>query len=171
MEEPGPAPDALLEFAFATAEPRGMRVRAARALPLSSLVPYPHTMAAGRPDSRYQAEERAQLAATLAPWRDKFPDVPVTEQVSTGPAAAVLLYAAARRGLVVVGRRHNPSHLTWKLGPVGAHRAAPRTLPGRRRPARLSRSASEQPGHAIVDLIAVLAPDGALTAWEHRAGR
>jgi len=122
VEKPGPATDALLDFAFTTAGPRGMRVRAVQALPLSSLVPYPHTMAAGRPDSRHQAEERIRLAATLAPWREKFPDVAVVEQVSTGPAAAVLLYAAAHSGLVVVGRRRHPSRLTWKLGPV-AHAA------------------------------------------------
>ncbi|MGW2516378.1 universal stress protein [Streptomyces sp. NPDC001617] len=122
VEEPGPAVDPLLDFAFATAGSHGMRVRAVRALPLSSLVPYPHTLAAGRADSRYEAEERIRLAAALAPWREKFPDIPVVEQVSTGPAAAVLLYATAHSGLVVVGRRRHPSHLTWKLGPV-AHAA------------------------------------------------
>jgi len=122
VKEPGPASDSQLEFAFTSAAARGMRVRAVRALPLSSLVPYPHTMAAGRADSRYQAEERIRLVATLAPWREKFPDVPVVEQVSTGPAAAVLLSAAAHSGLVVVGRRRHLSHLTWSLGPV-AHAA------------------------------------------------
>ncbi|MEV0738480.1 universal stress protein [Streptomyces sp. NPDC050549] len=122
VKEPGPPSDSLLEFAFTSATSHGMHVRAVRALPLSSLVPYPHTMAAGRADSRYQAEERIRLAATLAPWREKFPDTPVVEQVSTGPAAAVLLYAATHSALVVVGRQRHPSHLNWKLGPV-AHAA------------------------------------------------
>ncbi|MFK4104299.1 universal stress protein [Streptomyces sp. NPDC019531] len=42
------------------------------------------------------------------------------EQVTTGPAAQVLMSAAARSRLTVVGR--HPSHLTWKVGPV-AHAA------------------------------------------------
>ncbi|WP_329268329.1 universal stress protein [Streptomyces sp. NBC_01451] len=122
LKQPGPASDSLLEFAFTSAASRAMGVRAVRALPLSTLMPYPHTMAAGRADSRYQAEERIRLTAALVPWREKFPDIPVVEQVSTGPASAVLLYAAAHSGLVVVGRRRHPSRLRWKLGPV-AHAA------------------------------------------------
>ncbi len=114
LQEPTPAGDPLLEFAFAAAAVRGARVRAVRALPLSSLV--------ARSDEDIEAQERARLADSLAPWREKFPDVPVVEQVAAGPAAQVLLPAAARGCLTVVGRRRHPSHLTWKLGPV-AHAA------------------------------------------------
>ncbi|MGW6907079.1 universal stress protein [Streptomyces sp. NPDC054940] len=114
LADSGAAADPLLEFAFAMAAPRGRHVRAVRALPLSSLVPFQ--------DEDVEAEERARLAEILAPWREKFPDVPVTKHVATGPATQVLLTASARGSLTVVGRRHHATHLTWKLGPV-AHAA------------------------------------------------
>ncbi|WP_405577192.1 universal stress protein [Streptomyces sp. NBC_01092] len=114
LAESGAAADPLLEYAFAMAAPRGRRVRAVRALPLSSLAPFR--------DEDVEAEERVRLAEVLAPWREKFPDVPVTKHVATGPATQVLLTASARGSLTVVGRRRHPSHLTWKLGPV-AHAA------------------------------------------------
>ncbi|MGW1362234.1 universal stress protein [Streptomyces chartreusis] len=114
LQEPGPAADPLLEFAFTSAATRGTRLRAVRALPLTSL--------ANRREGDLEAEERVRLAETLAPWREKFPDVPVTKHVATGPATQVLLTASTRGCLTVVGRRRHPSQLTWKLGPV-AHAA------------------------------------------------
>ncbi|MEU8849521.1 universal stress protein [Streptomyces sp. NPDC048564] len=114
LAESGAAADPLLEFAFAMAAPRGRPVRAVRALPLSSLTPFR--------DEDVEAEERVRLAEVLAPWREKFPDVPVTKHVATGPATQVLLTASARGSLTVVGRRHHTTPLTWKLGPV-AHAA------------------------------------------------
>ncbi|KOU77429.1 Universal stress protein family [Streptomyces sp. MMG1533] len=114
LHEPGPSADLLLEFAFADAELHGSAVRAVRAL--SPLVPHHHA------DSRHEAAEHARLAAELAPWREKFPDVGAVAQVATGPAAHVLLSASAHSRLTVVGRRRHPSPLTWKLGPV-AHAA------------------------------------------------
>jgi nucleotide-binding universal stress UspA family protein len=122
VKTPGQATDPLLEFAFTAAELRGIGVRAIRALPVSTLVPQPHTIA-GYAHSRYEVEERIRLSAALAPWREKFPEVAVVEQVPTGSAAQTLLAAAATHGrLVVVGRRLHPSRRTWKLGPV-AHAA------------------------------------------------
>ncbi|WP_155056036.1 universal stress protein [Streptomyces blattellae] len=114
LQEPAPTGDPLLEFAFTAAAARGGRVRAVRAFALSSLV--------AQPGEDVEAEERARLAGGLAPWREKFPDVPVVEHVAAGPAAQVLLTAAVRGCLTVVGRRRYPSRLTWKLGPV-AHAA------------------------------------------------
>ncbi|KAB1139856.1 universal stress protein [Streptomyces luteolifulvus] len=121
VQEPGPAADPLLEFAFTSAQLHGARVHAVHALPVSAVV-HQHAMAAGLTFGRYEAEERIRLTATLAPWREKFPDVPVAEMVTTGPAGQVLLSAATHGQLVVVGRRGHPSRLTWKLGPV-AHAA------------------------------------------------
>ncbi|MBC2904167.1 universal stress protein [Streptomyces cupreus] len=108
--------DALLEFAFTTAAAHGRRVRAVTALPLSTtLLAQP-----GEVEVADMAGER--LAETLAPWREKFPDVAVLQHIAMGPATQVLLTASARACLTVVGRRRQPSHLTWKLGPV-AHAA------------------------------------------------
>ena len=119
VPEAGPATDPLLEFAFTTAESRGARVRAVRALPLSSLVTHPHTAQA---DGGYEVDEQARLAAALAPWREKFPAVDVVYHVARGPAAQVLLRASAHSALTVLGRKRHPSPLAWKLGPV-AHAA------------------------------------------------
>ncbi|WP_435210419.1 universal stress protein [Streptomyces sp. bgisy034] len=114
VQEPGAAADPLLEFAFTAAATRGAGLRAVRAVPLASL--------ATRRDEDVEADERVRLAEVLAPWREKYPDVPVTKHVATGPATQVLLTASTRGCLIVVGRRRHPSHLTWKLGPV-AHAA------------------------------------------------
>ncbi|MFJ9722553.1 universal stress protein [Streptomyces sp. NPDC101209] len=122
VKETGRTAEPLLEFAFTAADRHGARVRAVRALRSSGTVAPVRAMAAGHVDSHHEAEEHARLAAVLAPWREKFPHVRVVEQVAAGPAAAVLLYAAEHSELTVLGRRRNPSHLTWRLGPV-AHAA------------------------------------------------
>ncbi|MCX5062748.1 universal stress protein [Streptomyces sp. NBC_00201] len=124
VQEPAAAADPLLEFAFTTAELHGTRVHAVRALPLFR----PQAVPVGHDSGRHEVEARAQLTARLAPWREKFPDVPVVEQVTMGPAAQVVLSAATHGQLTVVGRRQHPSRLTWKLGPV-AH-AALHHVPG-----------------------------------------
>ena len=117
--EPGPAADAVLEFAFTEAHARGAGLRVVHALPPSALIPHPHPAPTGHgPAARREAEEHARLAAALAPWQEKFPGVPVTAEVTAGAAAHVLLSAATHGRLTVVGRRRHPSHLTWKLGPV-----------------------------------------------------
>ncbi|WP_020123414.1 universal stress protein [Streptomyces canus] len=119
VQEAGATSDPLLEFAFSTAEAHGARVRAVRALPLSSLVASPR---GAYHDEGYEVDEQARLAAAVAQWREKFPAVAVTYQVSRGTAAQVLLRASAHSALTVVGRRRHPSPLSWKLGPV-AHAA------------------------------------------------
>ncbi|MFR0354651.1 universal stress protein [Streptomyces sediminimaris] len=119
VQEAGPAADALLEFAFTSADLHGARVRAVRALPVSSLVTHPHI---GRSEEGYETDEHGRLGAALAPWRQKFPDIDVVDHVARGTAAQVLLSASAHGMLTVLGRRRHPSPLTWKLGPV-AHAA------------------------------------------------
>lgn len=119
VQEAGPAADALLEFAFTAADLHRARVRAVRALPVSSLVTHPHI---GHSEEGYETDEHGRLAAALAPWRQKFPDIDVVDHVTRGTAAQVLLTASAHSMLTVLGRRRHPSPLTWKLGPV-AHAA------------------------------------------------
>jgi nucleotide-binding universal stress UspA family protein len=48
---------------------------------------------------------RRALTGTLRPWRDKFPDAPVAEQVVHGHAGDQLLRASTGAGLLIVGRR------------------------------------------------------------------
>jgi nucleotide-binding universal stress UspA family protein len=119
VREAGAACDPLLEFAFTAAGAREARVRAVRALPLSSLVTHPR---GAHPDEGYEVDEQARLATAVAPWREKFPTVAVTYQVARGTAAQVLLKASAHSALTVVGRRRHPAPLSWRLGPV-AHAA------------------------------------------------
>ncbi|MGC0343158.1 universal stress protein [Streptomyces sp. SLBN-8D4] len=119
VQEAGAASDPLLEFAFTAAEARGARVRAVRALPLSTLVTH---LPGAHLDEGYEMDEQARLAAAVAPWREKYPTVAVTYQVARGTAAQVLLTVSAHSALTVVGRRRHPAPLSWKLGPV-AHAA------------------------------------------------
>lgn len=121
VQENGSFAAPLLEFALGTARARGGRVLAVRALPPSSLMTHPHAMTEAGAEA-WEAEESGRLAAALGPWREKFPDVPLTGQVVRGTAAQVLLSASTHGGLTVVGRRRHPSPATWKLGPV-AHAA------------------------------------------------
>ncbi|MDR3083935.1 MAG: universal stress protein, partial [Streptomyces sp.] len=67
--------------------------------------------AAGRPGTVPElepeplAEQEHALAAMMRPWREKFPDVPVSETVIDGRPATELVRASAHACLVVVGRR------------------------------------------------------------------
>ncbi|MCF6525764.1 universal stress protein [Streptomyces sp. JJ36] len=96
--------DALLDFAFRSADRTGAPLRAVHAWD------YPPTYgtAIGSPAPLVDAELRLQekaLTGTLRPWRERFPSVEVTEDVRSGRAGHHLIRAAHGAGLVVVGRR------------------------------------------------------------------
>ncbi|MGC5341293.1 universal stress protein [Streptomyces sp. DT171] len=111
--------DPVLAFAFEQAAGRGVGVRAVRAWNLPPLYAY-------NPSSLFLADEagvlapleRKRLGEALAPWRAKYPEVPVTEQVELGSAAEVLLSASGRAQLVVVGRRARRGALGSRIGSV-----------------------------------------------------
>ncbi|MER6347876.1 universal stress protein [Streptomyces sp. NPDC001595] len=111
----GTAAEPLLDFAFTTAGSRGARVLAVRATD-------PPSATAGPLDPVRAAAEADRLAAAVAPWREKFPDVPVTELVVPGPAARVLPAVSAHNRLTVVGRGRHAAPAPWRLGAV-AHSA------------------------------------------------
>ncbi|ONK14510.1 universal stress protein [Streptomyces sp. MP131-18] len=126
VKDAGPAALPLLDFAFTTAAARGSGVRAVRAWGTPSLfgadVPDSLEENAGAAKDLESAEGDV-LSGVLAPWRQRFPGVPVTEHLRFGNAAEVLLSAAAfRAGLVVVGRRLRRPLLGTRIGPV-AHAA------------------------------------------------
>ncbi len=126
VKDAGPAALPLLDFAFTTAAARGATLRAVRAWGTPSL------FGADVPDSLEENAGAAKdlesvegdvLSGVLAPWRQRFPGVPVTEHLRFGNAAEVLLSSAAfRAGLVVVGRRLRRPLLGTRIGPV-AHAA------------------------------------------------
>jgi nucleotide-binding universal stress UspA family protein len=118
VQEIGTESDTLLEFAFAEAHARGHRVHAVRAVqPAGPTVPASLARAAADEEA-----QRVVLTTAVAPWRAKFPGVPVTEEIVRGSAVHALLSASAHSRLTVVGRHLRPTHRAWKLGPV-AHGA------------------------------------------------
>ncbi|MFA3872595.1 universal stress protein [Streptomyces sp. MMCC 100] len=121
--------DELIEFAFDAARRRGTGLRVVRAfrtafrsepvpsLPLASAAPE-GPPPVPRPQAQALADEERTVAAVLRPWREKYPTVPVTETVSEGRAAAVLVRAAQEAGLLVVGRRGIDQQVGVHTGPV-----------------------------------------------------
>ncbi|MDT9683950.1 universal stress protein [Streptomyces sp. TRM76323] len=110
---------AVLGFAFAAAAARGVGVRAVRAWSLPSLYAYsPGSMALADEAGGLEPFERKALADALAPWRERYPDVPVTEHVELGSGGQVLLSAVSRAGLTVVGRRVRQAPVGPRIGSV-----------------------------------------------------
>ncbi|MCE4946700.1 universal stress protein [Streptomyces albulus] len=107
VQETGTEGDAVLAYAFTTAAVHRADLHAVRARAPS---------AAGDAEAASTAAEREVLAASLAPWCGKHPDVRVIEEVVGDRAVPALLGASSRAGLLVVGRR---THRTpMPLGPV-----------------------------------------------------
>lgn len=106
-----------IEFAFATAAAHGAGVRAVRVLAPPSVLPHGPTPRTLPGEGAGHAEPR-RLAEAVELWREKYPDVPVTEHVEHGHAAEVLLTAASRAGLVVVGRHTRRPAASPRLGHV-----------------------------------------------------
>jgi nucleotide-binding universal stress UspA family protein len=110
---------APVEFAFTAAVTQGLPLRAVRAWNLPPFYAYsPEFLRTLDENGGVEVHERKVLADVVRPWREKFPGVPVTEHVELGSAAEVLLSAASRARLLVVGRRtHRPPRAPW-LGHV-----------------------------------------------------
>ncbi|MFI0821278.1 universal stress protein [Streptomyces sp. NPDC021098] len=112
-----PESAAPIEFAFATAAAHGCGVRAVRVLPPQTVFPHgsrPRPL----PGEGAGHEEPERLAEAVEMWREKYPDVPVAEQVERGHAAEALLAAASPAGLVVVGRHVHRPPASPRLGHV-----------------------------------------------------
>ncbi|MEW2527444.1 universal stress protein [Streptomyces sp. NPDC047071] len=115
--------EAVLRFAFEAAAARGAAVRAVRAWTLPPLYSY-NTGVLQVADEAGGLEPLEQQALTraLAPWRERFPDVPVVEHVEIGSAGQVLLAATPDASLLVVGRKTRRSPIGTRIGSV-AHAA------------------------------------------------
>ncbi|MFJ8794447.1 universal stress protein [Streptomyces sp. NPDC102462] len=110
---------AALRFAFETAAARGAALRAVRAWTLPPVFAYsPGSMRLLDDAGGLEPYEKEALAAALAPWRERFPGVPVTEHVEMGSAGQVLLSVAARAQLMVVGRRAHRTPVGARIGSV-----------------------------------------------------
>ncbi|MEU0783984.1 universal stress protein [Streptomyces sp. NPDC006173] len=96
--------DQLIGHAFDTAAVRGAPLHVVHAWTL----PAPDGGAGAVPPGDAPEEEAARrhaLTGALRPWRRRFPDTPVAEQVVHGRPGHHLLGACAGAGLLVVGRR------------------------------------------------------------------
>ncbi|MEV3861005.1 universal stress protein [Streptomyces sp. NPDC050095] len=110
---------AALEFAFTTAAARGARVRAVRAWSLPPVFAYsPASLELLDESGGLEPYEKKALAEALAPWRERFPDVPVVEHVEIGSAGQVLLSVAPQAQLLVVGRRARRTAVGARIGSV-----------------------------------------------------
>ncbi|SFY47525.1 universal stress protein [Streptomyces sp. F-1] len=110
---------ATLRFAFETAAARGATVRAVRAWTLPPVFAYsPGSLRLLDEAGGLEPYERQALADALRPWRERFPGVPVAEQVEMGSAGQVLLSLAGRAQLMVVGRRARRTAVGARIGSV-----------------------------------------------------
>ncbi|MFH9736214.1 universal stress protein [Streptomyces roseolus] len=115
--------EGVLRFAFETADARGAAIRAVRAWSLPSLYAFSPASLRLADDAGglVPFEERA-LREALAPWRERYPHVPVTEHVELGSAGQILLTTSGAAQLLVVGRRARRGALGGRIGSV-AHAA------------------------------------------------
>ncbi|WP_406350186.1 universal stress protein [Streptomyces sp. NBC_00658] len=108
-----------LRFAFETAAARGASVRVVRAWSLPPLFTYsPGSLKLLDEAGGMEPFEKKALTEAVQPWREQFPEVPVTEYVEMGSAGQVLLSLAARAQLMVVQRRAERSAVGTRIGSV-----------------------------------------------------
>jgi nucleotide-binding universal stress UspA family protein len=94
-------------------------VRAVRAWSLPPLYAYsPGSLALADQAGGLEPFERKALTDALAPWRERYPEVPVTEHVELGSGGQVLLSVVTGAGLVVVGRRVRHAPVGPRIGSV-----------------------------------------------------
>ncbi|WP_328417371.1 universal stress protein [Streptomyces violaceus] len=116
--DPEDSADAL-RFAFETAAARGATVRVVRAWTLPPVFAYsPGSLKLLDEAGGLEPYEKKALAAAVRPWRERFPDVPVTEHVEMGSAGQVLLSVAGTAQLMVVGRRAHRTAVGARIGSV-----------------------------------------------------
>ncbi|MEU8619580.1 universal stress protein [Streptomyces sp. NPDC048623] len=114
---------ATLRFAFETAAARRASVRAVRAWSLPPLFAFsPGSLALADEAGGLVPYEEKALREALAPWRERFPEVAVTEHVEMGSAGQVLLSGSGSAQLLVVGRRARRGAIGPRIGSV-AHAA------------------------------------------------
>lgn len=64
---------------------------------------------------------RAEVTHELAPWRDRYPQVPVDYAIAAGSAADLLTRLSRRARLVIVGHRGEGGFTRLLLGTVSQH--------------------------------------------------
>ncbi|MFS8199651.1 universal stress protein [Streptomyces sp. CWNU-52B] len=119
LDDLGDPAASLLEFAFGTAAARRTQLRAVHAPSLPPL--YGHGPIVGQlagKEGGITGQAEKALSEALKPWREKYPQLPVSHTVDLARPSTVVLRAAAQAGLVVVGRRVHRPALGMRIGPV-----------------------------------------------------
>ncbi|WP_430378834.1 universal stress protein [Streptomyces sp. B1-3] len=109
--------EALIEFAFEAAARRATSLGVVHGWNPPPYYAYGLTADLELHD-RLARRESVALAELLRPWREKHPDVEVTEESSYGTAGNHLADASRDASLVVVGRRIRRSPFGSHIGPV-----------------------------------------------------
>jgi nucleotide-binding universal stress UspA family protein len=112
-----PAGDATLAFAFEEAAMRGARLRAVHVWSdpgtgLGGMTPLVYD------PEQVAAEQTHRLNEVLTPWRDKYPEVQVVNEVVHGRPVRILAGVSARADLLVVGTRGLGGFAGLMLGSV-----------------------------------------------------
>ncbi|MDW8807239.1 universal stress protein [Streptomyces scabiei] len=112
------SPDAeLIEFAFAAAARRSTTLRVVHGWNPPPY--YAYGLAADLELHRALArQESTALTEALRPWREKHPEIEVSEECPFGPPGHHLADASREASLVVVGRRIRRSPFGSHIGPV-----------------------------------------------------
>ncbi|WP_338676510.1 universal stress protein [Streptomyces sp. SCSIO 30461] len=110
--------DETIGFAFAAAARYGCRLHALHSWPVPDV--HGPDIAGDLPVLLADiAQERQQaLDEALAPWTEKYPDVPVVRQCGQGRAAQDLVEGSRDARLVVVGRRRRRARIGTRIGAV-----------------------------------------------------
>ena len=113
----GPS-DGPLAFAFETAQRRGLPLRVVHTWSYPLAVGPGHAFPPVYEAGQVGAEATRLVAEVLAGWRQKFPEVRVTEDIIRSGAAKHLVEVSATQQLLVVGRRGRPDGPVGRLGSV-----------------------------------------------------
>ncbi|MFF7451559.1 MULTISPECIES: universal stress protein [unclassified Streptomyces] len=115
--DPAAPDDSVIEFAFEAAVRRSAALRVVHGWNLPPYYAYSPPAGLELHDEIARAQSAA-LAEALRPWRQKYPDVQVTEVCRSGNAARCLVDAAGGASLVVVGRKIRRNPFGAHIGPV-----------------------------------------------------
>ncbi|MFE0464045.1 universal stress protein [Kitasatospora sp. NPDC058965] len=108
----------VLAFAFETAASRGAPLTVVHAWRPPAGSEYLHFDAGGDLDPELAQAELRGLEEAVAPWRERYPDLPCATALLRGHAALTVVEAAAGAELLVVGARPRHHALGAHLGPV-----------------------------------------------------
>jgi nucleotide-binding universal stress UspA family protein len=110
--------DDVLDFAFRTASAQHRTLRVAHAWSVRALYSYPSALPEPRMTAQAGRQARQALEETLAPWRERFPDVPVELHTEGAAIAPYLLQVASDATLLTIGRRPRGHPFPTRIGPV-----------------------------------------------------